>query len=258
MSTIVLLHGLFGFGQLSLGPVQLSYFQGIDREIAMRGHRVITPSVHPTASIASRAQQLKDILLNSDLTEKVILVAHSMGGLDARYLITHLDMARHVKALVTISTPHHGSPFANWAMTHLGDRLRLLKFMSALKLESGAFADLTTDQCAKFNALTPDAPGVKYFSISAKRPMTRVPVWAMHAWHIVNVAEGENDGLVSVKSATWGEHLETWPADHWHTINHRFVLELQNKTGDITPYYLRMLETVTAKITSQPEARHLS
>jgi triacylglycerol lipase len=41
------------------------------------------------------------------------LIAHSMGGLDSRFMLSpaNLDhLAAHVASLTTISTPHHGSP----------------------------------------------------------------------------------------------------------------------------------------------------
>jgi hypothetical protein len=93
----------------------------------------------------------------------------------------------------------------------------------------------------------PDAPSVKYFSVSAARPWHRVPPFAIHAHQIITAAEGPNDSLVSVKSSTWAEHLGIWPADHWHTINHRMVLELKEPTGDITPYYVKVLDVLDEK-----------
>ena len=246
MIPVVLHHGLFGFGDFKLGPLKMSYFRGIDTAIAARGHPLIIPRVHPTGSIARRAQQLKETLLARGDEGKVVIIAHSMGGLDARHMITHLGMANRVAALVTVSTPHRGSPYAEWSLKHVANRMGLLQLMQSLKIDSGAFADLTTERCARFNEVTPDAPGVKYYSISASRPWTKVPPWAIHSWRVVYAAEGANDGLVSVMSATWGEHLETWAADHWHTINKRFVVEGANKTGDIVPYYLRMLDHVLA------------
>ena len=245
MLPIVLHHGLFGFGDFKLGPLQMSYFRGIDTALAARGHRLIVPKVHPTGSIALRAGQLKKILLEQNHGQKVIIIAHSMGGLDARHMIAHLGMADRVAALVTISTPHRGSPYADWALKNVANRIGLLQFMKSLHIDSGAFADLTTERCHRFNEVTPNSPQVKYYSISASRPWTRVPLWAIHAWRVVNAAEGPNDGLVSISSAIWGQHLATWPADHWHTINKRFVLELDHKTGDIVPYYLRMLDQIS-------------
>ena len=245
MTPIVLHHGLFGFGDFKFGPLKLSYFNGIDKAIAARGHRLIVPRVHPTGSIALRAAQLKAALLEQMDDQKVIIIAHSMGGLDARHMITHLGMADQVEALVTVSTPHRGSPYMDWSLKHIANRMGLLRLMNSLKIDSGAFMDLTLERCARFNETTPDAPGVRYYSISAARPWNKVPPWAIHSWRVVTAAEGPNDGLVSVRSATWGNHLATWPADHWHTINKRFVIELENKTGDIAPYYLKVLDQIT-------------
>jgi hypothetical protein len=44
-----------------------------------------------------------------------------------------------------------------------------------------------------------------------------------------------------------------WPADHWHTINKRFVLELKNPTGNIAPYYVRAVERVAAHLGDESE-----
>jgi triacylglycerol lipase len=245
MPPIILHHGLFGFGEFKLGPLKMSYFRGIDTAIAARGHQVILPKVHPTGSIALRAQQLKDILLERFNGQKFIIIAHSMGGLDARHMIAHLGMADRVHALVTISTPHRGSPYADWALKHIANRIGLFQIMKSLKIDSGAFADLSTERCARFNETTPDVPGVRYYSISASRPWHKVPVWALHSWRVIHAAEGDNDGLVSVQSAAWAQHLETWPADHWHTINKRFVVESKSTgTGDIVPYYMKLLDQV--------------
>ncbi|MBW3501168.1 MULTISPECIES: triacylglycerol lipase [Janthinobacterium] len=47
-------------------------------------------------------------------TDRVILVAHSMGGLVARAWLRHYGAAR-VARIVTIGTPHHGTALANLA-----------------------------------------------------------------------------------------------------------------------------------------------
>jgi hypothetical protein len=96
--------------------------------------------------------------------------------------------------------------------------------------------------CARFNDEIADAPEVKYFSISAARPWNLVPPFFLHAHQVIHEIEGDNDGLVSVASAKWGKHLETWPADHMHVINKRLVIELKNPTGDMTPRYMKILD----------------
>ena len=248
MTPIVLQHGLFGFGEFQLGRFRLGYFHGIDRAIAERGHPLIISRVHPTGSVQLRATQLKATILRkfkalkTPRDQRIVIFAHSLGGLDARYMITHLGMADRVAAVVTISTPHRGSPYADWCLLNLGKRLKALQLMRLLNLDVQAADDLTIDSCARFNEHVPDAPGVRYFSISAARPWHKITPLFLHAYRIIAAAEGDNDGLVSVTSAKWGEHLETWPADHLHVINKRLTIEIKNPTGDMTPRYMKILD----------------
>src|SRR5688572_27967718 len=175
MTPIVLHHGLILPGNVRVGPVTIGSFVGIDRVLAERGYPLVLTQVHPTAGIARRARQLKKIILeqlrtlsrdNAQPLEKAIIFAHSMGGLDARYMITRLGMDDRIAALVTLSTPHRGSPYADWCLRHL-NRFKALQVLNMIGLDTGAAAELTTETCARFNEETPDAPGVKYFSITA-------------------------------------------------------------------------------------------
>jgi triacylglycerol lipase len=167
-------------------------------------------------------------------------------------MITRLGMASEVEALVTISTPHRGSPYADWCLGTLGKRLGGVKLITLLHLDMHAVSDLTRESCARFNESVPDCPEVKYYSISAARPWNRVPAFLYHSHKVVHDAEGDNDGLVSVRSAQWGEHLETWPADHLHVINKRLVPEIKDPTGDIVPYYMRALDQVIQSVPQRP------
>jgi triacylglycerol lipase len=257
---IVLHHGLFGMN-LELGPIRLSYFNKIDGALARLGHPLLVANVHPTASIETRARQLKQRILGElgDAGPRLVIIAHSMGGLDARYMISKLDMASRVAALVTITCPHRGSPYADWCVNTLGHRLRTLKLLEFLRLDVGGFTDLTTKSCTVFNREIVDDPAVKYFSVSAARPIHCMPPWGIHSYKIIHEIEGANDGLVSVQSSGWGEHLGTWPADHWHTINHRGLPEPRDHaTGDISPYYLDLVKTLRDRgyITGRPAAEH--
>jgi triacylglycerol lipase len=246
VTPIVLHHGLFGYDHLRVGPIQLHYFGGIERALTRPDRPVIVTHVHPTASIERRATQLKQSLLDQlhetgHAPEKVVILAHSMGGLDARYMISRLDMADRVAALVTISTPHHGSSYAEWCLRNL-TRTGVLRAFEHVGLEVGAIRDLTRDAAARFADEVPDAPGVKYYSVSAARPWNRINPLLLPSYRVIYKAEGDNDGLVSVHSAIHGRHLATWEADHWHVIDRRLTLEW--KRQDIRPMYLALLDTL--------------
>lgn len=246
MTPIILHHGIFGFGQIELGKFKFSYFNGIDDAFAGLGYPVIVSRVHPTGSIARRAAELKERILHGlgaqREAEKVVIFAHSLGGLDARYMIARLGMADRVAALVTLATPHRGSPYADWCLKHLGQRLGGLKLMEQLGIDVEAVHDLTLARCAQFNREIPDVAGVRYFSIGAARPPHRLAPFLIHSYRVIHECEGDNDGMVSLTSARWGEYLGDWPADHLHVVNRRFSVEVRNPTGDITPWYLRILD----------------
>ena len=68
-----------------------------------------------TGSIASRAKNLDRLLQEKARGRGINFMAHSMGGLDCRYLITHVQPSDYIPlSLTTISTPHRGSPFMDW------------------------------------------------------------------------------------------------------------------------------------------------
>jgi triacylglycerol lipase len=161
--------------------------------------------------------QLKRFIETEYGNEAIHLIGHSMGGLDSRYLISKLGMENRILTLTTVGTPHRGSPFADWGVKRFSRVLRpLLRYFH---LPHQAFFDLMTESCQQFNEEVPDAPEVRYFSIAGKFDGNLLgPEWWLPA-KIVREAEGENDGVVSVASASYGESCEVWEADHLNLVN---------------------------------------
>src|SRR5579884_2279714 len=164
---IVLVHGLFGFDTLGLGPWVLKrYFHGVPEALTAAGNRVLVARVSPTGGVALRAAQLRQQIDAALPGESFHLIGHSMGGLDGRYLISRLGMAPRVLSLTTLGTPHRGSPFADWGIHHFKNLVSpVLDFFG---VSYQAFEDLTVARCRLFNEQTPDAPGVRYFSVAGR------------------------------------------------------------------------------------------
>jgi triacylglycerol lipase len=215
---VVLAHGLCGFDHIAVGRRPLKeYFPGIRAKLEAAGNRVLATRVSATAGVADRAVQLKEFIRREVGEAPVHLIGHSMGGLDARFMISRLGMDAQVLSLTTVGTPHRGTAFADWGVRRLA-RL-LCPLFRAAGVPDDAFFDLTTDAGRRFNEDVPDAPGVRYFSVAGvcERPWLG-PEYRLPA-RIVERAEGPNDGLVSVASATWGEETVVWPGDHLNLVN---------------------------------------
>lgn len=238
---VVLVHGLLGFDRLRIwGWSVFDYFPGIPEALRAAGNRALVARVSPTAGVADRAAQLKEFLDREVPGEPVHLIGHSMGGLDCRYLIACLGMAARVLTLTTIGTPHRGTAFADWGVRRFE---RVVKpILDQLGIPRQAFHDLTTASCRRFNEQVVDAPGVRYFSVAGRfEPDWLTPEWQL-PYHIVWRAEGPNDGLVSVSSATYGEHCEVWEGDHASLVNWpNPVAQARGRWRDRVPDYAALV-----------------
>lgn len=201
-TTIVLLRGLFGFTRM----LWWEYFHGAPKMLEDMGFTVIVPKLPWGQSIAKRSAFLADVL--KDIPGPLHLIAHSMGGVDARRYITHLGGHEKVASLTTISSPHRGSILADHAMARALSPWRHLP----------GVADLTKASMQDFNDSTPDMAGIIYRSYSAARPTKEQPWLVRRLGRSIAAAEGDNDTLVSVASACWSEHVGTVQADHFELI----------------------------------------
>ncbi|GAA5861112.1 hypothetical protein JCM3774_002194 [Rhodotorula dairenensis] len=214
---IVFCHGLFGFdyiGPVAVKPLRFSYWIGVEEALQAMGVQTLIGRVPASASIEERAKVLCQMIGDKFPGQDVNLIGHSMGGLDGRFLISHLKPTNfRVRSLTTISTPHRGSSFADYLLEDIVGVERVPALMGAMKalgVPGGgkAFDDLTTTKMARFNEETPDDPNVRYFSYGAYFE----PSWSNAfriPWGVVYEREGANDGLVSVDSAKWGEYRAT-------------------------------------------------
>ncbi|KAK0707583.1 Alpha/Beta hydrolase protein [Lasiosphaeris hirsuta] len=240
---IVLAHGLLGFVELKLAGSYLPsihYWHGIKEALSAHKIEVITASVPPSSSIEERAAKLaKDIEAQAQ-GRSVNIIAHSMGGLDARYMVSQLrPKGVDVKSLVTVATPHHGSSFADFLLDEIGSHNlpRLYDIWKrATGFETGAFSQLTRRYMVdEFNPKTPDDPNVRYFSYGAmvvSRPPLLSPFRQSH--RLLTRLEGPNDGLVSIESSKWGTYKGTLlGVNHLDLINwsNRFRYAIRKAMG---------------------------
>jgi triacylglycerol lipase len=116
---IILVHGMAGFDQLTVGPLTVDYWNHVHEALAKDGEYEVFETVAPpydTSEVRAGAivTQIQDILKRTG-RKKVNLVGHSQGGMDSRVLASPNGYAlgNVIASVTTISTPHHGSKVAD-------------------------------------------------------------------------------------------------------------------------------------------------
>lgn len=229
--TIVLAHGVLGFGDPAGQWRPINYFNGVKKYLEGSGHRVVVPEVSATGTIVDRGNDLAgQIQQAAGKDERVHIIAHSMGGLDARHAITNVFQSpKQVATLITIGTPHWGSPVADAIESNTGPLVALIPppLLAALELRkrAGALHDLTTAGGREFDAKTPDIPGVRYIQLAGNAAGGGRELILFKLAEAIAHLKGEiNDGVVTRSSALRltdppdsnrnHENLDDWPGDH--------------------------------------------
>jgi len=237
---IVLVHGVLG--ARSYGPVD--YWWKIPERLERDGERVFVSEQEPLRTPADRAVQLARVVdraLQLSGAAKVNLIAHSMGGLDARVLVSALGYGDRVASLTTVATPHHGSPVADLLVDGLGGSSlgRLAAnavggFVALFDGDDQAALDtaraLTTDAARDFNETHPDDPRVAYFSVIARSSASPfcafdddadcVEPALLATYLFLRATSGANDGMVPTDSGRWGEVVAEIASDHVNEVGH--------------------------------------
>jgi len=149
---VLLVPGFFGFATLG----EFAYFAHVREflaealpDVGVKGDVEVVHTI-PTASLNRRAALLAETAakLLAAKPGAVSVVGHSSGGLDARLLVTpaaklptEVDVercARSVRAIVTVATPHFGTPLAHSFNSLLGQQvLKVLSVSTIYSLRAG-------------------------------------------------------------------------------------------------------------------------
>lgn len=234
-------------------------FAGIADVLEKAGNRVYPSETDGFGTIENNATQLKEQVLEilaETGAERVNLIAHSKGGLDARYMIEHLGMEDYVASLTTLCTPHHGSHLATW-LWRLPRWMR--KFIAFwINLWYRIFGDKHPDAltvCRQLQTSEEDETGElfaseKVYCQSYSATMHRgrddflmsIPFAFIKYW-----AHTASDGLVTADSAKFGDYRGDaldGPVSHTEIIG--FCLN-KKKRERIHAFYLELAEELALK-----------
>ena len=235
---ILMVHGVF-FRDFK----NLNYWGRIPNELINNGGKIYYGNHQSALSIKDSGEELANrikSIVEETGCEKLNIIAHSKGGLDCRYAITHCGMDKYVASLTTINTPHRGCIFVdnlltkisvnvqnkianayNTSLKKLGDKNP--DFMSAVR-------DLTVEKCTEFNNTTPNADGVYYQSIGSRLNKAVNGKFPLNlSYNLVRRYSGKNDGLVSEDSFPWGDCYQLLTVKGKRGISHGDMIDLNRE-----------------------------
>lgn len=254
---VVMVHGI-AFRDSTMG---FKYWGDIPEQLEKHGAKVYLGKQDAYGSIASNAVQLKkNILRVLEKTGdgKVNIIAHSRGGIEARYMITKLGMADKVASLTTVSTPHRGSIMADIILNRIKDKKKAGYIIDLYSKIIGdrhpdcikAGLELTVEYMGKFNLEVPDMQGVYYQSygsvISSSYPN---PLWVA-LYETMKKTDGENDGVVSETSCRWGNFRGLVTCKGKPFVSHSDIIGMHMLTGeycfDAPEFYIQVVSDLRA------------
>ena len=248
---LLLVHGI-GFRDLRY----FNYWGRIPRELKRNGAVIYYGNQEALGTIAYNAEDIRKRILQireETGAEKVNIIAHSKGGLDARCAITTLGMSPYVASLTTMNTPHRGCRFVDYACRLPEGFYRFVagcfdRTFARFGDKSPDFYTAThqfsTEASARFNENTPDMPGVYYQSYTSKMRNPFSHLLLSIPYCLIRPLEGENDGLVSVESAKWGEFRGVFSNQRLRGISHGDIIDLTRqdyRSFDVLETYVRIV-----------------
>ena len=251
---VVLIHGI-GYSDESYPQ----YWGSIPEALRQNGTTVYFGGQDSYAKVTDNAAKLKTRileLLESEDCEKVNLIAHSKGGIEARYMITCLDMADRVASLTTIATPHRGIGAIDIWKEKAPGILRQLYGLFALmvRVDGGdrpkdlsVFDQMSEDYMGVFNELVPDKAGVYYQSWACDMVSKETDPVMGAFFELIRRSHGMCDGLVPVESAMWGNFRGVYRGPDGLGISHPMAcggrakwMEKKGRT-DLSLWYIDMV-----------------
>ena len=255
---LLMLHGV-GFRDLKY----INYWGRIPRVLTKNGATVYYGNQEAFAAIEQNSKDIQkriEEICAIEQCDKVNIIAHSKGGLDARHAISKGQMGAHVASLTTISTPHRGCRFVDVLIKHAPEKLyRWLAsvfdkiFLGMKDLHPDFYTvthQFTTTWSAQFNEDVKDDPQVYYQSYMSLMHHAWSHLLLTIPYLFIRLVDAKNDGLVTEESAKWGDFQGTLTNRHYKGISHGNIIDLTRedyKGFDVLETYVQMVAELKRK-----------
>ena len=249
---IILAHGL---GVTDQGGLYTPWGRVPDL-LRARGAVVYLGGQDAWGSIETGAAQLARTVrrvLREQGCRRVNIIAHSKGGLEARYLISNMGYGRYIASLSMLSTPNRGSRVAELllyarpgvALWACGNDAYWSRHGDEKPDSLRAGEQLTPAYLVRCNRDNPDANCVFYQSWGTRIGTVHPDGAMMLTRGLFYPAHGASDGLVTPASARWGLYRGTLDG-----VSHQQVVDVFRKDApgfSVKRFYISLARGLAEK-----------
>lgn len=260
---ILLVHGM-GFRDRKI----LNYWGRIPKALKKNGNKVYYGNQDANGRIEDNAIVLKDRInqiISETGCEKVNVIAHSKGGLDIRYAVSHFDLEDKVASITTMQTPHNGSKTVDLLLKFPDGMVRLvakiadfwLKLLGDEKpMSYEVFHSLTTNDAKEFNSKNIISEKVYGQSYAFLMKNAFSDIFLFFPYLVVRIIEGKSDGLLTPEAVKWGDFRGVVKSNTNRGISHcdevdmrrhRFSKKDGAGVSDIVDFYIDVVEELAEK-----------
>ena len=223
------------------------------------GHQDAVGSVEGNAAIIAKSL---DEALEITGAEKVNILAHSKGGLEAKYLANH-GYRDKIASITTIDTPHHGSNAVDFLMKTPKCIVKAAAFGTDVWMKIlgdknpstyECFELFTTKTANRFDSDNPAPDDIYCQSYAFKCNGAFSDPFFCITYPVVRKFDGDNDGLVSVSSAQWENFKGVHTSPSRRGISHADVVDIrrmkftsrkpegEDEVSDIVVFYVNVIK----------------
>lgn len=239
---IFFMHGFMGFSEMKVLNIKLfDYFNGVKNILEQMGYTVYCQSINPMLPAQKRATEwvkhIDKVLLDTR-AEKIHIIAHNQGCLDARVLAAtsshhcktphHGELygqnySKHIASITSIAGPHLGTPLADPVYDDENNEIMIdiVGLIAMMTGSSNKTAKQTIDAMSRNYMLETFNPAIKVPNTIPCYTVVGNPAneqdlssvfdisWQKIMDTAIEDGGGENDGFVPVSSARFDGNKTT-------------------------------------------------
>ncbi|MBT3984481.1 MAG: alpha/beta hydrolase [Bacteriovoracaceae bacterium] len=219
---------------LHLGHLKWGEYYGeVQKVLASMGieNHVLPSDINGNYSVEQRAKKVARFVKRwGKKGKKVLLFGHSMGGLAVRVALRDYSIHKYLSAVITVSTPHRGTPLVDFLLKKSTPLFVLRRFMALLgydETQKKYLKELSEEHSYTWNTYIDSDPkfppvytvlvGDGIFGLTksfAVLSITGKIIKEMIRGKKYSDWEKRTDGLVPIYSQFWGACLAQIKSDH--------------------------------------------